>query len=199
MFLDMSSALPFIQAGKLRALAVATATRFDGLPAVRTVAEQGYPGFEVHGWYGLLPKAGTPAAVMQRLYAEVKRALDTKEVRDLFKAQGIAPGGMPPEEFTTSCATTWRCGSARSKSFTSRCNEKGALSMHIAIPDDYQDCVRGLDRFSKLDAHEARSFNDTVKGTDALAERFADADAIVLTRERTRIDAALLDRLPKPD
>jgi tripartite-type tricarboxylate transporter receptor subunit TctC len=100
MFLDMSSALPFIQAGKLRALAVATATRFDGLPTVRTVAEQGYPGFEVHGWYGLLLKAGTPPDVTQRLYAEVKRALETKEVRDLFKAQGIAPGGMPPEQFT---------------------------------------------------------------------------------------------------
>jgi D-3-phosphoglycerate dehydrogenase / 2-oxoglutarate reductase len=69
--------------------------------------------------------------------------------------------------------------------------------MRIAIPDDYQDCVRSLDCFAKLDAHETRIFNDTVKGTDALAERFADADAIVLTRERTRIDAALLDRLPK--
>jgi D-3-phosphoglycerate dehydrogenase len=69
--------------------------------------------------------------------------------------------------------------------------------MRIAIPDDYQDCVRRLDCFAKLDAHETRIFNDTVKGTDALAERFADAEAIVLTRERTRIDAALLDRLPK--
>ncbi|MBU1361602.1 MAG: tripartite tricarboxylate transporter substrate binding protein [Gammaproteobacteria bacterium] len=100
MFLDMSSALPFIKAGKLRALAVATAKRFDGLPDVPTVAEQGYPGFDVHGWYGLMLKAGTPAAVTQRLYAEVKRALDTQEVRDIFKAQGISPGGMPPDQFT---------------------------------------------------------------------------------------------------
>ncbi|MBJ2155239.1 D-2-hydroxyacid dehydrogenase family protein [Variovorax sp. IB41] len=69
--------------------------------------------------------------------------------------------------------------------------------MRIAIPDDFQDCVRSLDCFAKLDAHETRIFNDTVKGTDALAERFADAEAIVLTRERTRIDAALLDRLPR--
>ena len=75
--------------------------------------------------------------------------------------------------------------------------DKEHLRMRIAIPDDYQDCVRGLACFSKLDAHETYIFNDTVKGTDALAERFADADAIVLTRERTRIDAALLDRLPK--
>ncbi|MDR7093572.1 D-2-hydroxyacid dehydrogenase family protein [Hydrogenophaga laconesensis] len=69
--------------------------------------------------------------------------------------------------------------------------------MKIVIPDDYQDCVRHLDCFGKLAGHEVRVFNDSVKGTDALAERFADAEAIVLTRERTRIDAALLERLPR--
>lgn len=69
--------------------------------------------------------------------------------------------------------------------------------MKIVIPDDYQDCVRHLDCFGKLAGHEVRVFNDSVKTTDALAERFADAQAIVLTRERTRIDAALLDRLPQ--
>ncbi len=100
MFLDMSSALAQIKAGKLRALAVAPKSRFTGLPDVPTVAEQGYPGFDVHGWYGLLLKAGTPAPVTQRLYTEVKRALDTQEVREIFQAQGIEPGGMPPAEFT---------------------------------------------------------------------------------------------------
>lgn len=69
--------------------------------------------------------------------------------------------------------------------------------MHIAIPDDYQDCVRHLDCFPKLAGHDVHIYNDTVTGTDALAARFADAEAVVLTRERTRIDAALLDRLPK--
>ncbi|VTU24313.1 Glycerate dehydrogenase [Variovorax sp. PBL-H6] len=69
--------------------------------------------------------------------------------------------------------------------------------MRIAIPDDYQDCVRTLACFDRLAGHEVRIFNDTVKGTDALAARFADAESIVLTRERTRIDAALLDRLPR--
>lgn len=69
--------------------------------------------------------------------------------------------------------------------------------MRIVIPDDHQDCVRSLDCFSRLAGHDVRVFNDTVKGTDALAARFADAEAIVLTRERTRVDAALLDRLPK--
>ena len=100
MFLDMSSALAQIKAGKLRALAVAPKSRFAGLPDVPTVAEQGYPGFDVHGWYGLLLKAGTPAPVMQRLHSEVRRALDTAEVREIFQAQGIEPGGMPPAEFT---------------------------------------------------------------------------------------------------
>lgn len=100
MFLDMSSALAQIKAGKLRALAVAPKSRFAGLPDVPTVAEQGYPGFDVHGWYGLLLKAGTPAPLMQRLYAEVKRSLDTQEVREIFQAQGIEPGGMPPADFT---------------------------------------------------------------------------------------------------
>lgn len=99
MFLDMSSALSQIKSGKLRALAVAPKTRFAGLPDVPTVAEQGLPGFDVHGWYGLLLKAGTPAPLVQRLHAEVKRALDTPEVREIFAAQGIEPGGMPPSEY----------------------------------------------------------------------------------------------------
>lgn len=69
--------------------------------------------------------------------------------------------------------------------------------MHIVIPDDYQDIVRRLDCYPTLTGHEVTIHHDTVKGTDALAARFADAEAIVLTRERTVIDAALLDRLPR--
>ncbi|WP_017757566.1 Bug family tripartite tricarboxylate transporter substrate binding protein [Pseudacidovorax intermedius] len=99
MFLDMSTALGQIQAGKLRALAVAPAQRFDGLPQVPTVAEQGYPGFDVHGWYGLLVKSGTPAPVVDALYREVKAALADTELRAMFRAQGIEPGGMPPAEY----------------------------------------------------------------------------------------------------
>ncbi|XAH25939.1 tripartite tricarboxylate transporter substrate binding protein [Xylophilus sp. GW821-FHT01B05] len=99
MFLDMSSALSQIQAGKLRALAVAPARRFPGLPQVPTIAEQGYPGYDIHAWYGLLVRAGTPEPVVQRLYTEVKAALATPEVRDTFRMQGIEPGGMPPAEF----------------------------------------------------------------------------------------------------
>lgn len=69
--------------------------------------------------------------------------------------------------------------------------------MRIAIPDDYQDCVRGLDCYARLADHDVTVFHDNVKEIDALAARFADADAIVLTRERTIVTAALLDRLPR--
>ena len=100
MFLDMSSALAQIRSGKLRALAVAPARRFAGLPDVPTVAEQGYPGFDVHGWYGLFARSGTPAPVMQTLYAEVKKALASAEVRELFENNGIEAGGMTPGDYT---------------------------------------------------------------------------------------------------
>ena len=69
--------------------------------------------------------------------------------------------------------------------------------MHIAIPDDYQDAVRGLECFSKLAGHDVTVYNDTVTDTAALAERFRDADALVLIRERTSVDDALLAQLPR--
>jgi len=69
--------------------------------------------------------------------------------------------------------------------------------MHIVISDDYQDSIRKLTCFEKTKNHTVKIYNDTVAGTDALAERFKDAEAIVLIRERTVIDKALLDRLPK--
>ena len=69
--------------------------------------------------------------------------------------------------------------------------------MKIVIPDDYQDAVRYLDCFSKLSGHQVIIYNDTVKDVDKLAERFRDADALVLIRERTRITEPLLARLPK--
>jgi D-3-phosphoglycerate dehydrogenase len=67
----------------------------------------------------------------------------------------------------------------------------------IVIPDDYQNAVRSLDSFAKLAGHQVTIYNDTVKDIATLAERFRDADALVLIRERTAITAPLLDRLPK--
>lgn len=69
--------------------------------------------------------------------------------------------------------------------------------MHVVIPDDYQDAVRTLDCFAKLAQHHVTIYNDTVTDADALVARFKDADALVLIRERTSIDDALLARLPR--
>ncbi|WP_249975868.1 D-2-hydroxyacid dehydrogenase family protein [Vreelandella olivaria] len=69
--------------------------------------------------------------------------------------------------------------------------------MKIVIPDDYQDCVRHLDAFSQLEGHDVTVYNDTVTDLDELAERFKDAEALVLIRERTPITDSLLKRLPK--
>jgi len=68
--------------------------------------------------------------------------------------------------------------------------------MKIVIPDDYQDAVRHLDCFTKLARHEVTVYHDTVKDMDTLADRFKDADALVLIRERTAITEPLLARLP---
>ncbi|MDV7211295.1 D-2-hydroxyacid dehydrogenase family protein, partial [Azotobacter beijerinckii] len=71
--------------------------------------------------------------------------------------------------------------------------------MHIVIPDDYQDVIRTLDCFARLrdSGHSVEILHDAESDPQRLAERFADADALVLTRERTRIDDALLARLPR--
>ena len=69
--------------------------------------------------------------------------------------------------------------------------------MKVTILDDYFDTLRHLPCFAKLDGHEVTVWNDHVQETGALAERLADTEALVLFRERTRIQADLLERLPK--
>jgi len=69
--------------------------------------------------------------------------------------------------------------------------------MNITILDDYADTIRTLSCFRKLDGHRVEIWNDHVQDTDALAERLKDTEALVLIRERTRIEAGLLDRLTK--
>ena len=68
--------------------------------------------------------------------------------------------------------------------------------MKIAILDDYHDTVRTLPAFAKLAGHDVTIWNDHVQDTDTLAERLHDIEALVLIRERTRIQAPLLERLP---
>jgi tripartite-type tricarboxylate transporter receptor subunit TctC len=94
-----SSALPHIQAGKLRALAVTSKTRSSVMPNVPTVAEQGVKDFEVVGWFGMLAPAGTPAPVVARLNREVSAILQQPDVRERLTGLGLEIGGGTPEEF----------------------------------------------------------------------------------------------------
>ena len=94
-----SSALPHIQAGKLRPLAVTSRQRSPALSDVPTVAEQGVPNFEVTGWFGVLAPAGTPAPVVARLNKEAAAALAAPEVKERLAGLGLEPGGGSPADF----------------------------------------------------------------------------------------------------
>jgi tripartite-type tricarboxylate transporter receptor subunit TctC len=108
-----SSALPHIKAGKLRALAVTSSTRSSVLPEVPTVAEQGVPGFDVLGWFGVLAPAGTPAAVITRLNRQLDAILHQPEVKTRLAALGVEPGGGSPGDFARLIAgDTKRAGDA---------------------------------------------------------------------------------------
>jgi tripartite-type tricarboxylate transporter receptor subunit TctC len=93
------SAVPHIQSGKLRGIAVAANKRVAQLPDVPTMAEAGMPDFEVSSWNGLLAPAGTPKEIVDRLYAETAKALRSPDLIERFAAQGAEPVGSSPEEF----------------------------------------------------------------------------------------------------
>jgi tripartite-type tricarboxylate transporter receptor subunit TctC len=98
-FGTVSSSLQLARDGRVRALAVSTAQRVTSLPDVPTVAEQGFPGFELNEWNGLYAPAGIPAAATQRLYEAAKHALADAAVQQRLGALGALPVGTPPAEF----------------------------------------------------------------------------------------------------
>jgi tripartite-type tricarboxylate transporter receptor subunit TctC len=99
MFLDVPTLLPYLRAGKLRALALAPAAGSKALPDVPTIAASGYPDFDIHAWYGMLVKAGTPRHIRQRLYDTLSKALASDRMKAYFASEGIDPGGIPPAQF----------------------------------------------------------------------------------------------------
>ncbi len=95
----MIAGTPFVKSGKLRALAITSAKRSALLPGVPTIAEQGYPGFEVSGWFGMLAPAGTPKEAIVLLNAEIVKALKLPEVAERLTGDGAAAVGNTPAEF----------------------------------------------------------------------------------------------------
>jgi tripartite-type tricarboxylate transporter receptor subunit TctC len=102
MFDNLPSAMGHIKSGKLKALAVTSATRSQALPDVPTVEEAGGPslkGFEASSWFGLLAPAGTPMDIVNRVRQETAKALATPAMKERLLAQGAIPSGNSPAQF----------------------------------------------------------------------------------------------------
>ena len=99
MFAVMQPLQAQIQAGKLKALAVTTATRFALLPDLPTIAESGYPGFEALAWNGVLVAARTPRPIVERLNVEINAILKEPAVKSALNAQGFELVGGSTEDF----------------------------------------------------------------------------------------------------
>ena len=89
-----------IKAEKLRALGITSKQRFSGLPEVPTIAESGYPDFEITGWHGLLMPAGTPTAIVARVNDEVSNVLKLPAVAERLSGLGFVPVGGSPQELS---------------------------------------------------------------------------------------------------
>jgi tripartite-type tricarboxylate transporter receptor subunit TctC len=99
MFDTIPTAIDHVRAGRVRLLAVSTATRHPTLPDTPTVAEAGVPGFEALGWYGLLAPVGTPEAAVQRLNREIAAALARPAFRARLERVGVDPAPSTPAGF----------------------------------------------------------------------------------------------------
>jgi tripartite-type tricarboxylate transporter receptor subunit TctC len=105
MFPNIPVSLPHIKTGKLRGLGVTTLKRASLFPELPTIAESGLAGYEVNQWSGLLAPAGTPGAVVQKLYEGVSAALKEPDVKAGLMAQGFEPVGSTPAEFSAYIAS----------------------------------------------------------------------------------------------
>ncbi len=106
MFPTLPVALPYVKAGKLRAIAVSSANRSPLLPEVPTVAESGgLPQFAVSIWVGIVAPPGTPKAIVEKLNVAIRKAIDTPNVREHLQALGADPAGGTPDEFSAYIAS----------------------------------------------------------------------------------------------
>lgn len=98
-FPTIPSALPHVQAGRLRALAVTSRKRSAVMPQLPTIAESGLPGYDTSSWFGMLAPAGTPREIVRKLQQESAKVLQLRDVREKLLSQGLEPVGSTPEEF----------------------------------------------------------------------------------------------------
>ena len=96
---NLPASMPYIKAGRLRAIAITTAARYPGLPQLPTVAESGVPGYEASAWFGIVAPAATPREAVARLNAEVNRAVNLPDMKERFAQQGATASPGTPEDF----------------------------------------------------------------------------------------------------
>jgi tripartite-type tricarboxylate transporter receptor subunit TctC len=96
---NMLDCAPHVASGRMRPIAVTSAKRSERLPDVPTVAESGYPGFDAINWFGAVVRSATPRSAVERLSAEIGRALLLPEVKDVLGPIGMTPSPMSPAEF----------------------------------------------------------------------------------------------------
>ena len=99
LFIGTNVALPHVQAGRLRALALTGAKRWKGMPDVPTMQESGFKDYESINWFGLWLPAGASPALMNRLHADIVQALADPDIRQQFDTLGLEGVGSSPEEF----------------------------------------------------------------------------------------------------
>jgi len=99
MFATSASVIPYIKAGRLRALAVTTAQRSPSLPDLPTVAEAGVPGFESITWHGVVVPSQTPAATVDRLNRAINAALAQRDLVERLNGLGAEVAGGSPQDF----------------------------------------------------------------------------------------------------
>jgi tripartite-type tricarboxylate transporter receptor subunit TctC len=95
----VASVIAHIKSGRLRALGVTAAKRASALPEVPTIAEAGVPGYEMSPWIGVFAPAGTPKAIIDRLNAEINKALKLPDVAQSLSGQALEPWISSPDEF----------------------------------------------------------------------------------------------------
>jgi tripartite-type tricarboxylate transporter receptor subunit TctC len=100
-FENILAAVPLIQSGKVRALAVTSGTRASSLPDVPTLSEAGLPGYEIVSWQAVFAPAGTPQPVVQRLATEIGKIINDPEVKSRLAGLGVEPSGAGPAELGT--------------------------------------------------------------------------------------------------